>query len=126
MKGKSSNTKSGERRQNVSRKPQDSALIFSRAPANQHRGFDAFVSIEALPGAIAASAERNNIGTDVTLTKELKWLVRRRDSVMTKRGDAKLPSYHLLPSLVRPLQCSLPDDGSLTAGLHSVRGLIWE
>lgn len=28
--------------------------------------------------------ERNNIGADVTLTKELKWLVRRRDAVMTK------------------------------------------
>ena len=43
--------------------------------------------------------ERNNIGTDVILTTELKRLVRWRGSVVTNRVDALLPC---LPYVASP------------------------
>jgi CspA family cold shock protein len=76
---------------------QGSALIFGGALANQPLWLRCICQYRGLPGAVAASAERNNIGTDVILTKELKRLV--RGSVVTKRIDALSPCCHMLPLL---------------------------
>ena len=82
--------------EDVSRTPQNSALILAGHAPTKHRGFDAFVRIEVLPSAIPPSAqERNNIGTDVVLTKELQRLVRRRGPVMNKCVDALSPCCHV-------------------------------
>ena len=98
MKGKSSSTRKSRTRAKRRQKTSRFSADFGWAPANQapwprcvceYRGF-----------AKAPSAqERNNVSTDVVLTKELKRLVRRRGSFVTKCVDALLPCCHSCPGL---------------------------
>ena len=62
-----------------------------RAPPDD-RGIDAVVGVQAVPGAVAPSTqERDHVGTDVILAKELQRLIGRWGSVMRIGVNALLP-----------------------------------
>ncbi len=61
MKGKSSNTRKSRTRAKRQQKTSRPALILAGHSPTNHCGFDAFVSIEALPGAIARARHRNGL-----------------------------------------------------------------
>src|ERR1700733_3954445 len=97
MRGKSSNTKKLPTRAKRRRKTSRFSADLARHPPADDRGLDAAVSVEALPSAVAPLAqERNDVGADVILTKQLQRLVRRWSSVVSIGVDTLLPGRHRL------------------------------
>ena len=80
-----------EPRQNVSRKPESSALSFVKSPPTNHCSFDASAGFCVFPQALAPPArEWYHIGPDVILAEDLEWLVVRRASLVNEIVDALL------------------------------------
>src|SRR6516162_331064 len=66
----------------------------THAPADDRR-FDWAAGIHTVPSTATPSAQKwNDIGADVIFAKKFKWLVRRRNTLVSEGADSLLPCRH--------------------------------
>ena len=70
----------------------------THAPADDRR-FDWAAGIHTVPSTATPSAQKwNDIGADVIFAKKFKWLVRRRNTLVSEGVDTLLPCRHAVRS----------------------------
>ena len=79
----------------------------THAPADDRR-FDWAAGIHTVPSTATPSAQKwNDVGADVIFAKKFKWLVRRRNTLVSEGVDSLLPCRHavsIIPIVI--IQCA--------------------